>query len=156
MEQGFGEVYGFTGVPLWAVIPVTSISSHSPQVSAREWWSRRRLRYNIGLVVAGLLAFACYVAVVFRGISLGAIPDPGAINLLTTIAQGAGYLVMMVIANLCYSIGPLSERIVKPTDAARYPRIAFRLGFWFSVLLPFSIPALLAGLCLTRPPWWHG
>ena len=37
------------------------------------WWGRRRKRYNIGLVFAGILAFACYVVVVFWGISIGAI-----------------------------------------------------------------------------------
>ena len=125
-------------------------------VSAKEWWGRRRLRYNIGLIVAGLLAFICYVGVVFWGISIGAIPDPGAITLLTTIVQGIGYLFMMAVANVCYLLGPFSERAIKPTDIDRYRRITFGLGFWFSVLLPFSIPTLLASLCLIRPSWWHG
>ena len=62
-----------------------------PKVPAKDWWGKRRVRYNIGLIVAGLLAFACYVAVVFWGISIGALPDPGAITLLTTIFQGIGY-----------------------------------------------------------------
>jgi hypothetical protein len=128
----------------------------SPQLSAEEWWARRRLRYNVGLVSAGLLAFACYVAVVFWGISLGAIPDAGAITLLTTVFQGVGYLFMMGIANLCYLTGPLLEQRINPKDICRYRRTAFGLGFWFSVALPFSVPALLAWLSLTRPPWWHG
>jgi hypothetical protein len=50
-------------------------------VPTKQWWASRRVRYNIGLVVAGLLAFACYTAVVLWGISVGAIPDPGAITL---------------------------------------------------------------------------
>jgi hypothetical protein len=128
----------------------------SEAVSTKAWWSSRRLRYNIGLVVAGILAFACYVAVVFWGISLGAIPDPGAITLFTTIFQGIGYLFMMALANLCYFLGPWSERVVKPTNPDQYRKITFRLGFWFSVLLPFTIPAFLAVLCLVRPAWWHG
>src|SRR5438876_5450075 len=90
---------------------MTPIAEQSPPVSAKEWWSRRRGRYNIGLVKAGLLAFVCYVAVVFWGSSIGAIPDAD-INLFTTIFQGVAYLFMMVIANLCYSLGPLSERII--------------------------------------------
>ena len=128
----------------------------SDSIPAKDWWRKRRLRYNVGLVVAGLLAFACYVVVVFWGISINAIPDPGAITLLTTIVQGMGYVFMMLIANVFYSLGPLSERIVKPVAIARCRRVTFGLGFWFSVLLPFSIPALLARLCLTRPSWWHG
>jgi hypothetical protein len=126
---------------------MTPIAEQSPPVSAKEWWSRRRGRYNIGLIKAGLLAFVCYVAVVFWGTSIGAIPDADN-NLFTTIFQGVAYLFMMVLANLCYWLGQLSERIIKPTDVDRYRRITFGLGFWLSVLLPFSIPVLLACLCL--------
>ena len=110
---------------------------------AKSWWERRRLRYNIGLVVAGLLAFVCYVGVVDRGISTGA--RPGAeITLFTTAFQAIGYLFMMAVANVCYLAGPLSESLVKPSNSARYRRVTYLLGFWFSVLLPFSIPALVA------------
>jgi hypothetical protein len=35
----------------------------------------RRLRYNIGLVIAGVSAFVCYVVVVARGISIGIMPE---------------------------------------------------------------------------------
>ena len=38
---------------------------------------RRRLRYNVALIFAGVLAFTCYVGVVFWGILIRAIPDPG-------------------------------------------------------------------------------
>ncbi len=107
------------------------------------WWAQRRLRYNIGLVVAGLLAFAAYVAVVDRGISKGTMPG-AEITLFTTAFQGFGYLLMMAIANLCYNLGPWSESIIRPTDIETYRRVAYWLGFWFSVLLPFAIPALVA------------
>ena len=132
------------------------MSTPVERISAKEWWGRRRKRYNLGLVLAGILAFACYVVVVFWGISIDAIPDPGAITLLTTVVQGVGYLFMMGVANLCYNLGPLSERIVQPNDLNKYRETTFRLGFWFSVLLPFAIPAWLTGLCLLRPQWWHG
>jgi hypothetical protein len=61
----------------------------------------------------------------------------------------------MGVANLCYWLGPLSERLVKPTNVDRYRRIAYQLGFWFSVLLPLSIPAILVFKSLTAPPGWH-
>jgi hypothetical protein len=131
-------------------------SMASESVAAKEWWGSRRLRYNIGLVVAGILAFICYVIVVFWGISLGAIPDAGAITLLTTVFQGIGYLFMMAVANLCYFLGPWSERFLQPKNPDQYRTVTFRLGFWFSVLLPFTIPGFLTILCLTRPAWWHG
>jgi len=110
---------------------------------ARRWWGRRRLRCNIGLIVAGGLAFACYVAIVDRRIGNGSMPD-AEITLFTTAFQGIGYLFMMGIANLCYFAGPLSEGVVKPKNVLRYRRVMFWTGFCFSVLLPFSIPALVA------------
>lgn len=118
--------------------------------NARKWWEQHRLRYNVGLVVAGVLAFVCYVIVVDRGISAGTMPG-AEITVLTTLFQGIGYLFMMAVANVCYFAGPLSEVVVKPTKVERYRTVMFRFGFWFSVLLPFSIPALLAWSYLFHP-----
>jgi hypothetical protein len=118
--------------------------------NAKSWWEQHRLRYNIGLVVAGLLAFVCYVGVVDRGISSGAMPG-AEITLFTTAFQAVGYLFMMAVANVFYFAGPLSESLVKPTNIDRYRRVTYRLGFWFSVLLPFSIPALVARSYLLHP-----
>ena len=81
----------------------------------RSWWENRRLRYNFGLVIAGVLAFVCYVLVVDRGISIGTMPD-AEITLFTTAFHGIGYLFMMAIANVCYFAGPLSETLVKPHE----------------------------------------
>lgn len=110
---------------------------------AWQWWEQRRLKYNVGLIVSGVLAFVCYVLVVDRGISTGAMPD-AEITLFTTAFQGFGYLFMMGVANVCYLLGYFVEsRWVEQTNANHYRRMAYRLGFWFSVLLPFTIPALL-------------
>jgi len=62
---------------------------------------------------------------------------------------------MIAVANVCYFLGPLSERFVRPADPERYRRICYRLGFWFSVLLPFSIPALLAALAVFHLSYWR-
>ena len=120
--------------------------------TAGDWWEQHRLRYNIGLVVAGLVAFVCYAVVVDRGISTGRTVPDAEITLFTTAFQGIGYLFMMGVANLCYFAGPLSESVLKPADVDRYRRFTFRLGFWFSVLLPFTIPALVAVSYLSHPP----
>jgi hypothetical protein len=117
---------------------------------ARSWWEQRRLRYNIGLVIAGVSAFVCYVVVVDRGISIGTMPD-AEITLFTTGFQGVGYLFMMAIANVCYFAGPLSESLIKPQNVERYRRMTFQLGFWFSVLLPFAIPLIVAWSYLVHP-----
>lgn len=111
--------------------------------SAWDWWESRRLLYNVGLVCAGILAFMCYVVVCFS--LLPRVLDESEIKItpLTTLVQGIGYLFMMGVANLCYFLGPFCEDFVRPGNVDRYRRISYWLGFWFSVLLPFSIPALL-------------
>jgi hypothetical protein len=130
---------------------VLSTDTNGQFETATSWWEQHRVRYNIGLVVAGLLAFVCYVVVVDRGISTGRMPD-AEITLFTTAFQGIGYLFMMGIANVCYFAGPISESLLKPMNVDRYRRVTFQLGFWFSVLLPFSIPAIVAFSYLTHAP----
>ena len=101
------------------------------------WWETHRLRYSIGLVVAGVLAFIAYVVV---GSTLLPIEAEFEVSLFTTVFQAVGYFVMIGIANVCYFLGPLSERFIHPTDPERYRRICYRLGFWFSFLLPCLSP----------------
>ena len=131
-----------------------------PLVSAKEWWGRRRLRYNIGLLIAGPLAFAVQIAVVSWRISIGAIPSKSHPHAMPTtiLIDGIGYLLTIAVANVCYFLGRLSEGIIQPSDYDKFRRITFRLGFWFSVLLPFSIPAQLAYFCMGHPSWqqFHG
>jgi hypothetical protein len=56
----------------------------------RTWWEKRRLQYNVGLAIAGVLAFVCYGLVVDRGISIGKMPD-AEITLFTTAFQGMDF-----------------------------------------------------------------
>lgn len=117
-------------------------------ISPSAWWSARRFRYNVALVVAGVLAFIAYVTVGSTMLP----PDADfEVTIFTTLFQGVGYLFMMGLANGFYFLGPLSERVIRPRDPERHRRICFRLGFWFSVLLPFSVPALLAALAVFDP-----
>ncbi len=116
--------------------------------SSRAWWSARRLCYNVALVVAGDLAFIAYAPV---GSTLLSNDTEFEITVVTALFQGIGYLCMIGLANVFYYLGPLSERFVRPSDPERYRRICFRLGFWFSVLLPFSIPSLLAISAVVHP-----
>jgi hypothetical protein len=117
----------------------------SPRATG-TWWARRRLRYNVGLLVAGPLGFVLYAVAISRCIDLHA-PGDWEITILTISFQGFAYLVMIGVANLCYYLGPWSERLVHPTKVATYRKIAFRLGFWFSVLLPFTPSAVLFVSC---------
>jgi hypothetical protein len=114
--------------------------------SSLAWWNARRLRYNISLVFSGVLAFIAYVVVVT------VLEADVEITLFTIVFQGAGYLIMMGVANVCYFLGPLSERILQPKDLPEYRQNCYRLGFWFSVLLPFSIPVLWIVVAIFHSP----
>ena len=110
------------------------------QLSATEWWAARRLRYNMALAAAGVLAFVCYlIALQFRCANTSGVE----VTLFTTLFQGIGYLVAMGLANLCYGLGPGLERFVQPTARTDYRKWTFRAGLAFSVALPFAIPLMI-------------
>lgn len=101
-----------------------------------RWWESRRLRYNIGLAVAGVLAWALFA------IETSLLTDWFSISVSVTLAQGLAWLVAMGIANLACFLGPISEGIVKPGDPDAYRRRIYGLGFWFSMAVPFLFPAV--------------
>ncbi|PHN93676.1 hypothetical protein CSC80_12230 [Maribacter sp. 6B07] len=106
----------------------------------KKWWSEKRLKYNVGLIVSGLIAFFVYSLVVKYVIP----PAPDVeITLFTIIFQGIGYLIMMGIANIFYNIGAFSEDLIKPKNIELYRNRTFNIGFWFSCGLPFLIPIIL-------------
>ena len=116
-----------------------------------QWWGQRRKHYNISLVCAGVLAFICYATIVFTNTDI--ITD-AEITIFTTLFQGVGYLIMMGVANICFFIGPISERLIKPKNVEHFRKLAYRMGYWFSVLLQFSIPCLLQYFVLFHPESW--
>jgi hypothetical protein len=125
---------------------------------ASRWWESRRLRYNVGLVVAGILGFAAYAVVLIHFQDVIRAPDPSqedAFSGFTLVLQGFGYLFMLLVANVCFFLGPLSESWLRPRNVDAYRKVAFRLGFWCSVALPFGIPMLLALLALFYPSYWQ-
>jgi hypothetical protein len=109
---------------------------HEPQ-KASDWWAARRLKYNIGLVIAGVSAFIVYSVVGFRLLA------DFEVTLFTTLFQGFGYLFMMGVANILYGLGPLADRLYNHSDNDGFRKRLFNLGYWFSFALPFSIPLLL-------------
>src|SRR5262245_56573218 len=116
------------------------VNVHPSHMSALQWWNGRRLKYNIALAVAGLVAFITYATLVCSFAET--FPDRG-ITGFTSIFHGMGFLLVMVVANVCYFLGPLSESLLQPDDRLRYRETAYALGFWFSVALPFVFPALV-------------
>lgn len=122
------------------------VKQHALPSDALRWWEQRRLRYNIGLIVAGVLAFIAYAAVIVRFgdvINAADLSQADEFSGFTLVFQGIGYLFMMFVANICFFLGPLSEWWFQPQDVANYRKVAFRLGSWCSFALPFAIPVLL-------------
>ena len=136
--------------PIWPV-KRNEFKDEDDYLSPFEWWNDRLLHYNFSLVLAGIFAFLFYAVVIEK--SRGVIPD-AEITIFTIFFQGIAYLFMIGLANLCFFGGPILEMLVKPKNIGRFRRIAYRLGYWFSVLLPFSIPVLLLYFVLFRPGYW--
>jgi hypothetical protein len=105
--------------------------------STREWWKRKRGKYNILLLTAGAIAFILSVIATW---TLDSSPE---ITLFTKIFQGIGYLFAMGLANICYFMGPISEKILHPSDPQKYGNITFKLGCVFSCSLPMLLPFIV-------------
>ena len=108
-------------------------------VDGKDWWARRRRGYNLWLIAAGVVAFAGYCAVIWSrcpGV------DTYEITVFTVVFQAIGYLLAMAVANVCYFLGTVSERILQPNNPMGYRRFAFAAGVAISVALPLLVPLL--------------
>ena len=103
-------------------------------MSASEWWGKRRARYNIGLLIAGLLAFGAYATRAFADVG---------ITVFTTVYLIVSFLLAIGVANSLYFLAPISERLLRPENVATYRNITYNLGFWFFVLILFISPLLV-------------
>jgi hypothetical protein len=122
------------------------------EIHPSDWWAARRFQYNLALVVAGVVAFIAYVVVGSTLLPSYALFE---VTIFTTLFQGIGYLFMTGVANVIYFIGPISESIVSPANPGRYRQVCYQLGLWFSIILPLSIPVLLAVLSLFYPDYFR-
>ncbi|WP_183575200.1 hypothetical protein HDF18_14700 [Mucilaginibacter sp. X5P1] len=109
-------------------------SSINRTTIAKQWWSSKRIKYNKGLVIAGIVGFLLYC-------TLGPIfIAPHAVEFEETIFdiafQGVAYLIMMVIANVFYTAGSLIDISFNKNNSQRFRERLFALGYWFSVALP--------------------
>ena len=117
---------------------------------AWHWWEGRRLRYNIGLAIAGWLAYFTAISV---AIAMGdPVPDNPRQVVSTTLLLGTGYLIAMIAANIAYLAGPIIETIVRPRDPGRFRARAWTLGFWGSMALPFAFPMVLFAVMFSLGP----
>lgn len=113
---------------------------HFTLIEKKEWWSRRRLYYNNGLALAGIFAFILYA--ILSEILIAPYDPDYEISLFTILFQGIGYLFMMGVANIFYNLGYYIDRKYNKNDVGKFRLNLFRLGFWFSISLPFLIPLI--------------
>ena len=112
-----------------------------------SWWEARRLRYNVALIVSGLAAYAICIGL-FYAFGIDLMKDWRPATSMTIVA-GVSYVGFMIVANLCYLLGPVIESLIKPQDADSFRHRLFALGFWVSGLAPFTFPAIVfAGLLI--------
>lgn len=111
----------------------------SKRAEAWRWWESRRLRYNIGLAMAGWIACGAFWAILFAYSGDSAAYDI-ALVAKVTLAMGVGFLVIMVGANVCYLLGVAAELVFKPTDLETFRGRAWDVGYWGSLALPFLLP----------------
>lgn len=106
-----------------------------------KWWASRRLKYNKGLVIAGLTAFLLYA--ILGSLLIAPYDRDFEITLFTLFFQGIGYLFMMGMANLFYGLGVFVDKNYNKSNDEKFRQKLFNLGFWFSFALPFSMPILV-------------
>ncbi len=124
--------------------------SDDSNLSAWRWWERRRLRYNVGLFLAGISTFVLYLAVYF---TLGnRLPMEIDVTIFTVIFHGIAFAFYVFVANVFYCLGALSERLPRMRSLESPRQMSFTFGFWLSVALPFLEPLLLAYVAFSRSP----
>ena len=115
-----------------------------PPFDAIAWWELRRIRFNLILLLTGLLSFG---VILFVGSKL-VHPGEDVIEPLATIVFGLTYAVG---ANVLYTLGWITELLWSGGDttrtSAQRPSI-FRKGVIFSIAITLA-PAILIPLL-----WW--
>ena len=100
----------------------------------RAWWSAQRGPYNIALAVAfPISVISLFVVWALFEERLPCFEINGASLFFGIILFGFG----MGLANVCYLLGPLSERLIGPRNPTLYRRWIFGIGLAFSLLLVF-------------------
>jgi hypothetical protein len=115
--------------PTWLFEPIEDAS----RIAIFRWWERRRPRYNL---YVGLIGIVTWFLVIFAG---SAAVKPG-VDFEEPLAMLIGPFVYGILANLCYSLGPVFDVIFY----RRKPRVLlFKVGLFFSVGLT-ALPGIWA------------
>lgn len=102
-----------------------------------KWWEWRRITYNAVLLILGIVSYYIYWTLFDKYA-----PDPANDGMF----PGLGILVVGVGANVFYTVGWISEtvlRLLRGRGSKRLAPLLFGLGFAFSVLV-FCVPVISA------------
>ena len=107
------------------------------EIKTFDWWSKQRLKYNVGLIISGIVAFIFYLIIFWTNYehmaneALNVNKEPPEITIVTIFFQGILYLLAIGAANIFYYIGPISEKMIKPKNVMLYRRLSYGSGFFF-------------------------
>lgn len=113
------------------------------EAERKAWWSARRNRYNVSLLIAGPISGTILISTAW--LFEDRLPCVE-ITIPNLIGWAFLFLVGIAVANLCYSLGPLSERLIRPRNAPVFRRRTYGMGVAFSLLLIFAPPIMM--LCI--------
>lgn len=107
----------------------------------KDWWSKKRALYNVGIFISGIVSFIlyCFVGYVF----IYPMDEEFEITLFTIFFQGIGYIFFIIIANLFYNLGHILDIRLNENNSESYRNNLFKIGFIATIAVPFSIPILL-------------
>lgn len=106
---------------------------------AIAWWEKRRVVFNLVVLVVAAGSFAVVEVIGARGVQ----PGEDVVEPLLVLAGGA---VFAIAANLCYTLGWMTELMWSEGDTSRTETIrrrVYRRGLIFSALVA-AAPGVLA------------
>lgn len=107
----------------------------------QEWWKSIRKKYNIGLIISGIVSYI--LSVLLGSILIAPYDSEFEITILGFIFQGFFFLITILIANIFYNLGAYTDKHFNKKNQEKFRRRIYDLGFWFSVGLPFLVPILI-------------
>ena len=105
------------------------------------WWEKRRIAFNLVVLVAGILSILIVELIGSRLAKAGE-------DVVEPIAILMGVIVYAVAANLCYSLGWITELLWSGGNTSRTAELrpkVFRLGMILSIVLTL-LPAVVLPL----------
>jgi hypothetical protein len=115
---------------------------HTSAWSIVHWWESRRVAYNAAVGAAGVAT----LTTMFVFAHLPPHPIPFMIPPVAVVAYG-------VLANICYSAGPVLDLLICRTWGDQYEAVGpalFRYGFVFSIGLTLLPIPLAVGSWIVR------